>query len=607
MLQSAKTPGPTFNAGATPARQFTAPTVVTRGIAVAPNVVPPLAKTFVTPPIGFPTSPPTRIELGLAQTTKQPVTSEAGALKNRTSSFVAAPVAPPPSIRVSTGTTSIPIPIVNASSRSWVSRTSSLQDRTHPYREVPAMLQTTIALSTRSAAPATALALAKTTATVPTPVITSAPTHVAGKHHSMMASSPPMATRVPATVANLNRFFDALRVESNSKYIPRDGKTYCNVFVADTTKKLGTPIRQQLANKMPDWLSRPASGWKQIHSSIEAQEYAGQGNVVVASWKNTAGAHGHIALVRPGFDNKDPTIINVGKSNFTSGDVRAGFGTHVASQQFKYFYHPTPLTSVPAVGVSTGFTPTGQGNRLLSVMPSKSALGPPENFSVHHSGSTIRDFSARLGGSTQPKVTLRNEGVALGTSSPSTKSNTLQSQASPRPSVGVDHSVHISRGTVQGLPPGSATLGSASASGAGLRNQHPRDFTVQASSGTPRGCPPNNANSSPMRAALMRTSVGTRQDVPAMPHSNTSTNHYSGASGQTNASAMTHSSARHNPDMSRTMTPTHSPSFESHRNTNFTPTMHSAPIPTYTPPRIESPRIYTPPPMPPSPPTFPRR
>ena len=57
---------------------------------------------------------------------------------------------------------------------------------------------------------------------------------------------------------------DSFDVENNSKYLPHNGHTYCNIFAQDVAKECGTPLptggctsmRDQLAhNQFPKWYS----------------------------------------------------------------------------------------------------------------------------------------------------------------------------------------------------------------------------------------------------------------------------------------------------------------------------------------------------------------
>jgi hypothetical protein len=159
-----------------------------------------------------------------------------------------------------------------------------------------------------------------------------------------------------------NKIIDQFQVTSESRYLPKNKFTYCNIFVWDVTSAMGREIPhwvnkntgepvvygssqfnqlykqgkvQELnANMTFDWLAKHGSeyGWKQV-TGKEAQAAANQGIPAVAVWKNpNASASGHIAIVRP-FDASKPTgkngiyIAQAGASNFDYKDIGMGFSS----------------------------------------------------------------------------------------------------------------------------------------------------------------------------------------------------------------------------------------------------------------------------------------
>jgi peptidoglycan hydrolase-like protein with peptidoglycan-binding domain len=123
---------------------------------------------------------------------------------------------------------------------------------------------------------------------------------------------------------------------SNKRYARQPGETYCNIFARDVMLCLRAPLphwvgtTEQDANKMHDWLSKPANDWGKV-TADDASKAASQGIPALASWKNVSGI-GHIAVVRPekGEPN-NPRIAQAGSRNFKNGLVTDGFGDRTVS------------------------------------------------------------------------------------------------------------------------------------------------------------------------------------------------------------------------------------------------------------------------------------
>ena len=85
--------------------------------------------------------------------------------------------------------------------------------------------------------------------------------------------------------------------------------THCSSFVASVCYKLNVPIlcppdhgTEGLANLQYDWLIKKGSdcGWKEITSSVDAQNSANNGHLVVITYRNFNDDNkGHIAIVLP--------------------------------------------------------------------------------------------------------------------------------------------------------------------------------------------------------------------------------------------------------------------------------------------------------------------
>lgn len=162
----------------------------------------------------------------------------------------------------------------------------------------------------------------------------------------------------------LDKTIDQFKPGVNPRYLPRDGSTFCNVFVTDVCLATGaatpTPPYSLRANQHVDWLGSADAkkkGWKEV-SAEEAQKQANSGKTVVAGWKNpTAGESGHMAIVRPGTCDpvNGPTIANVGgdpgtatipatPNNFEKGPLTKGFSASSGAKpsEVKYFVYEAP-------------------------------------------------------------------------------------------------------------------------------------------------------------------------------------------------------------------------------------------------------------------------
>lgn len=113
---------------------------------------------------------------------------------------------------------------------------------------------------------------------------------------------------------------DNLNVAENSRYDPREGKTYCNFYLRDALRQFGVPMpviytdpstgveKPTLANNMYDMLMNGSftinnpieieKEWLEI-DTVLAQQMADGGYPVIIAVKNVSGRPGHVALVAP--------------------------------------------------------------------------------------------------------------------------------------------------------------------------------------------------------------------------------------------------------------------------------------------------------------------
>ena len=132
--------------------------------------------------------------------------------------------------------------------------------------------------------------------------------------------SPSLTSSVGMRSAQLYRdVISQFRVETSERYRPRDGNTYCNIFVWDVTAAMGAEIPHFVdygtgaprtypdvsgameldANGTLDWLVKtgPQYGWREV-TAQEAQAWANSGRPAVTAWKNVGGI-GHVQVVSP--------------------------------------------------------------------------------------------------------------------------------------------------------------------------------------------------------------------------------------------------------------------------------------------------------------------
>src|SRR5262249_27831389 len=106
-----------------------------------------------------------------------------------------------------------------------------------------------------------------------------------------------------------------------------------------------------LANAQYDWLATKGSelGWTPANGSLEAQQLANRGLVVVAVYKERdPKRHGHIAVVRPSNRSdasivaNGPQITQAGMDNYKSASLKEGFKHHRSawsSREIRFYAH----------------------------------------------------------------------------------------------------------------------------------------------------------------------------------------------------------------------------------------------------------------------------
>ncbi|MCS6885115.1 MAG: peptidoglycan-binding protein [Acidobacteriota bacterium] len=189
---------------------------------------------------------------------------------------------------------------------------------------------------------------------------------------------------------NYANVINQFAVANNPRYTPREGNTYCNIYMWDVTRAMkaeiphwvdrnGNPTgvgqgRELDANATHRWMHEHGArfGWRQV-SAEEAQRLANQGFPTVFTWENRGGI-GHVGVVRPGnFDSRlGPAIAQAGRintNNAHAGNIFSSYrtptywvndrGTSVGGSQPAPTPAPTPqppTSSVPQVDLQRGST-----------------------------------------------------------------------------------------------------------------------------------------------------------------------------------------------------------------------------------------------------------
>lgn len=150
--------------------------------------------------------------------------------------------------------------------------------------------------------------------------------------------------------------------EPNGKvYTNSTSHTHCSAFAAAAAEQLGVYLLHPpehsavlLANAQQEWLCGRGTnqGWQSVKSSVQAQQLANEGQLVVVTCKNPdAKRPGHIAIIRPGSWSEakilaeGPEIVQAGAHNYTSTTTKEGFKNHPSAfegGQLLYFSHAIP-------------------------------------------------------------------------------------------------------------------------------------------------------------------------------------------------------------------------------------------------------------------------
>jgi hypothetical protein len=140
----------------------------------------------------------------------------------------------------------------------------------------------------------------------------------------------------------LMKVVDQFRVETTSRYQPKDGQTFCNIYLWDVTRALGaeiphwievgdmeggTPVRHEL--NINHTIQRLEAGLVEGWSECTAEHARAASNLgcpTVATWLNSSGPHGHVAVCLPSTTGEEQQVSQAGSVCFSQGGISRAFG-----------------------------------------------------------------------------------------------------------------------------------------------------------------------------------------------------------------------------------------------------------------------------------------
>ena len=131
----------------------------------------------------------------------------------------------------------------------------------------------------------------------------------------------------------LHEILEYLHFFGASRYTPRSGLTFCNIFTGDAARLFGKPIPAMLANDLFAYLKDQSklsrSQYREV-SEKEAQGAADRGELVLAVWRNENG-HGHVTPLTLSLGEGGTWVSHVGRSLRLRCRLEEAFGANVPS------------------------------------------------------------------------------------------------------------------------------------------------------------------------------------------------------------------------------------------------------------------------------------
>lgn len=140
------------------------------------------------------------------------------------------------------------------------------------------------------------------------------------------------------------------KLESDTRYQPGDGKTWCNIWAWDWSCAMGAEIphwvdakdmpckpfapggRELSANSLADWFTSAAAkalGWSERRATASVVAEVNAGNVAIAIVA-IPGGHGHITPIVP--DKLAIHVAHVGSNNRQRCTLAQAFGVALAAK-----------------------------------------------------------------------------------------------------------------------------------------------------------------------------------------------------------------------------------------------------------------------------------
>jgi len=181
--------------------------------------------------------------------------------------------------------------------------------------------------------------------------------------------------------ASLGRIIDFLApaAPTHKRYLKRDGKTFCNIYIHDychlagvylprvwwnddalakikahqtVVPKLGPTVHEVVVNELVGWLGKfaPGFGWRRTESLTALQDAANAGAVaIIAAQHKVASRHGHIVAIAPetqahralrtGNDVTTPLQSQAGAENFSFRATLPNFWTSAEHKNPQFWIH----------------------------------------------------------------------------------------------------------------------------------------------------------------------------------------------------------------------------------------------------------------------------
>ncbi|MCL2671161.1 MAG: SH3 domain-containing protein [Clostridiales bacterium] len=194
-----------------------------------------------------------------------------------------------------------------------------------------------------------------------------------------------------------NEIIDQFQVETNTRFLPGGGFTYCNIYCWDVMTAMRVHFPHWLkpdgktpylpavgesyaavlalgcyevnANTYYNWVETngAAYGWVEVDPTV-AQVRANNGFPTITTWKNPTGGSGHVQVVRPEAvtvkyagatgATGGAIVSQAGSNNYNLGPAGRAYGANFPRDGFKYYTHD-----------GGGFTVGGGTEQATSIHP----------------------------------------------------------------------------------------------------------------------------------------------------------------------------------------------------------------------------------------------